>query len=58
MIRALPRAIACGALAAFLGSALLALFYGRDPSLAIEFDRELPGWSGAFIRRSVTSLPG
>lgn len=42
MIRALARAMACGALAAFLGAALLALFYGLDPSLAIEFDRELP----------------
>lgn len=42
MIRSLARAVACGALAAFLGSALLALFYGLDSTLTIEFDRELP----------------
>jgi len=40
--RRLMRAAACAALAAFLGAALLALFYGLNSSLTIEFDRELP----------------
>jgi hypothetical protein len=40
--RRLTRAVICAALAAFLGSALLALFYGFRSTLTIEFDRELP----------------
>ena len=42
MTRPLARALACGALAAFLGAALVALFYGVGRHLLIEFDRELP----------------
>ena len=40
--RRLTRAVICAALAAFLGAALLALFYGFRSTLTIEFDRELP----------------
>ena len=40
--RTLTRAVICAALAAFLGAALLALFYGFRSTLTIEFDRELP----------------
>ena len=42
MTSPLARALACGALAAFLGAALVALFYGLGRLLVIEFDRELP----------------
>ena len=36
------RGLACGALAAFLGAALVALFYNREAALLVEFDRDLP----------------
>jgi hypothetical protein len=42
----LARALACAGLAAFLSAALLAVFYGFNPSLKIEFDRELPRMVG------------
>ena len=44
--RTLTRAVICAALAAFLGAALLALFYGFRSTLTIEFDRELPRLRG------------
>lgn len=42
MTRLLTRAVGCGLLAALLGAASVVFFYGANPGLTIEFDRDFP----------------